>query len=49
MAASRFAGFLGVAASMTWLVMPRLAAAFAAWLYASPLRRRSAGKSPADV
>jgi uncharacterized protein len=37
-----------VAASMTWLVMPRLAAAFTAWLYASPLRRRSASQSPAD-
>jgi antibiotic biosynthesis monooxygenase (ABM) superfamily enzyme len=47
-----------VAASMTWLVMPRLAAMSAAWLYASPRRRRSresrrlaggpAGDSPPD-
>lgn len=30
-----------VAASMTWLVMPRLAAVFAAWLYAAPRHRRN--------
>jgi antibiotic biosynthesis monooxygenase (ABM) superfamily enzyme len=39
--AARLALFVPlVAASMTWLVMPRLAATFAAWLY-SPRRRRT--------
>lgn len=34
-----------VAASMTWLVMPRLAAMFAAWLYASPRHKQGRASS----
>ena len=47
--AARLALFVPlVAASMTWLVMPRLAAMFAAWLYAAPRRIRESSPSSPD-